>query len=103
MSKMFFLSPASCAPEVSRSQVYDGFSVYMMYIITFRCDYPVRISMRGSVCPTVGPSIPCYFRMMNMAVFECKKSPNDIMKDHMMSDDEVDASDVPPRYSFIAF
>ena len=33
-----------------------------------------------------------------MAVFEGKKSSNDILNDGIMSDDEVVASDVPPRY-----
>ena len=35
-----------------------------------------------------------------MAVFEGKKSSNDILNDGIMSDDEVIASDVPPRYLF---
>ena len=33
-----------------------------------------------------------------MAVFEGKKSSNDIINSGTMSDDEVVASDVPPRY-----
>ena len=33
-----------------------------------------------------------------MAVFEGKKSSNDIIINDTMSDDEVVASDVPPRY-----
>ena len=33
-----------------------------------------------------------------MAVFEDKKSSNDIIINDTMSDDEVVASDVPPRY-----
>ena len=45
--------------------------------------------------------IPRDFTLRHMAVFECKRSPNDIMKDHMMSDDEVVASDVPPRYLLV--
>ena len=36
-----------------------------------------------------------------MAVFEDKKSSNDIIINDTMSDDEVVASDVPPRYLFI--
>ena len=35
-----------------------------------------------------------------MAVFEGKKSSNDITINDTMSDDEVVASDVPPRYLF---
>ena len=65
----------------------------------------LRISIRGRVRPSVGPSVgwsvPSYFRTPNMAVFEGKKSSNDILNDGIMSDDEVVASDVPPRYLFI--
>ena len=35
-----------------------------------------------------------------MAIFEGKRSSNDIMTNNTMSDDEVVASDVPPRYLF---
>ena len=35
-----------------------------------------------------------------MAVFEGKKSSNDILNNGTMSADEVVASDVPPRYLF---
>ena len=35
-----------------------------------------------------------------MAVFEGKKSSTDIIINDIMSDDEVVASDVPPRYLF---
>ena len=35
-----------------------------------------------------------------MAVFEGKKSSNDIINNDTISDDEVVASDVPPRYLF---
>ena len=45
-------------------------------------------------------SVPCYFWTTNMAVFEGKKSLNDIIINDTMSDDEVVASDVPPRYLF---
>ena len=38
---------------------------------------------------------------MNMAVFEGKKSSNDIINNDTISDDEVVASYVPPRYLFI--
>ena len=37
-----------------------------------------------------------------MAIFESKKSSNDIIKDDTMSDDDVVASDVPSRYLFAA-
>ena len=36
-----------------------------------------------------------------MAIFESKKSSNDIVNNGTMSDDEVVASDVPPRYLFV--
>ena len=36
-----------------------------------------------------------------MAVFEGKKSSNDIINNDTMSDDEVVASYVPPRYLFL--
>ena len=55
-------------------------------------------------CPSVGPSVrrsvPRYFRTTNMAVFEGKKSSNDIINNDTISDDEVVASYVPPRYLF---
>ena len=35
-----------------------------------------------------------------MAIFEGKKSSDDITKNNTMSDDEVVASYVPPRYLF---
>ena len=38
-----------------------------------------------------------------MAVFECKMSSCDIMSNETMSDDEVVASYVPPRYLFLVF
>ena len=61
----------------------------------------VRLSVRRSVRWSVVPSVPCYFRKSNLAVFEGKKSSNDILNDSIMSDDEVVASDVPPRYLFL--
>ena len=60
----------------------------------------VRRSVRPSVRPSVGPSVPRYFQTTNIAVFEGKKSTNDIKNNGTMSDDEVVASDVPPRYLF---
>ena len=54
----------------------------------------VRLSVRRSG--------PCYFRKTNMAVFECEKSSNDIINNESMSDDEVVASYVPPRYLFLS-
>ena len=38
-----------------------------------------------------------------MAVFEGKKSSNDIINKDTISDDEVVASDVPPGYLFFLF
>ena len=65
----------------------------------------LRISVRGrdrpSVHRCVGPSVLCYFRTMNMADFEGEKSSNDIINNDRMSDNEVVASDVPPRYLLI--
>ena len=58
----------------------------------------LRISVRGRVPRSVGASVPCYFRTTNIAVFEGIKSSNDIINNGTMSDDEVVASDVPPRY-----
>ena len=61
----------------------------------------VRPSVRRSVGPSVRMSVPCYFQKTNMAVFEGKKSSNDIINNDTMSDDEVVASYVPPRYLFL--
>ena len=61
----------------------------------------VRPSVRRSVRRSVRPSVPCYFRMTNMAIFEGRKSSNDITNNNRMSDDEVVASYVPPRYLFL--
>ena len=68
-------------------------------------DAPSHLSMRScpSVRRSVGPYVPRYFRTTNMAVFEDTKSSNDIMINDTMSDDEVVASDVPPRYLFLFF
>ena len=38
-----------------------------------------------------------------MALFECEKSSTDILNNGTMSDDEVAAFDVPPRYLFSFF
>ena len=53
-------------------------------------------SVYPSVPLSVGPSVPCYFKTANMAVFEGIKSSNDIQY-NTMSDDGVAASDVLPR------
>ena len=60
----------------------------------------VRRSVGPSVRPSVRPYVPCYFRTMNTAAFDGKKSSNDIIINDTISDDEVVASDVPPRYLF---
>ena len=57
----------------------------------------LRISIRGRVRRSVRRSIPCYFRMTNMAVFEETKSSKDIKSNDTISEDEVLAFDVPPR------
>ena len=54
----------------------------------------VRPSVRPSVGPSVGPSRVIF----DKAIFEGKKSSNVITRNDTMSDDEVVASDVPPRY-----
>ena len=59
----------------------------------------VRPSVRRSVRRSVGPSVPRYFLTLKIEVFECGKSSNVINND-TMSDDEVVASYVPPRYLF---
>ena len=52
---------------------------------------------------SVRPSVrPVLIRKTNMAVFECKKSSNNIINNESMSDDEVVASYVPPRYLFLS-
>ena len=43
-------------------------------------------------------SVPWYFWMTNMAGFECEMSSNDTINNSAMSDDEVVASDIAPRY-----
>ena len=52
-----------------------------------------------SVCqyvrPTVRPSVPCYFRKTNTAIFEGNRLSNHIIINDTMSDDEGVASDVP--------
>ena len=48
-----------------------------------------------SVYPSVGPSVPRYFRMTNMANSGGKNTSNDIK---INDGDEVVASGVPPRY-----
>ena len=60
----------------------------------------LRISIKGHVRPSVRPYVPCYFQTTNVAVSEGKKSSTDIIINDIMSDDEVVASDVPPRYLF---
>ena len=60
----------------------------------------VRRSVSSSIRPSLGPSIPCHFWTTNKAVFEGKKSSNDILNNGIMSKEEVVASDVPPRYLF---
>ena len=71
-----------------------------------------RISIRGrvhpSICQLVHRMVPCYFRMTKIAVFEGGKTSNDPQQQQwhewqwLMSDDEVVASDVPPRYLFLS-
>ena len=58
----------------------------------------VRPSVRLSVRRSVGRLVPCYFQTADVAIFEGKGLPNDTIIYNTMSDDEVVASDVPPRY-----
>ena len=60
------------------------------------------MSVRPFVRPSVSLSVPRYFRTTNMAIFESKKSLNDIINNGTMSDDEAVASDVPLWYLFLA-
>ena len=60
-------------------------------------------TVRRSVGPSLRRSVPCYFRRTKIVVLEGLMSSNDIMNDETMSDDEVVASDVPPRYLFPPF
>ena len=63
----------------------------MTSLNVFRCDYASLYEV-VSVGPSVRPYVPCYFRMTNMAVFEGKKSSNDIITNDTMNDDGVVAS-----------
>ena len=63
------------------------------------------VSVRPSVRPSVYPVLFLNdeIRQTNTAVFEGKKSSNEIVINDTMSDDEVVASDVLPRYLFSCF
>ena len=54
----------------------------------------LRISKRGRVRPSVGPSVGLS-RTANMTTFEGRKSSNDIKIIDTVRDDEEVASDVP--------
>ena len=56
----------------------------------------LRISIRGRVRPSVGPSV-----RPSRVIFEGKKSSNNIIDSDTLSDDEVVASYVPSRYLFL--
>ena len=55
----------------------------------------LRISIRGRVRPSIRRSVPSYFRTTTMADFV-----DVILNNGTMSDNEVVASYVPPRYLF---
>ena len=77
---------------------YEGFQIWYIYIIVnFSLRFRIAIGRSGrpSVRQSVGPSVPCYLRTWNMAVFESNKSSNDIMVNHKLNDDEAVVSDVP--------
>ena len=59
------------------------------------------MSVLPSVRPYVRPYVPCSFRKTIVAVFEGRKSSDEVIINKTMSDDEVVASDVPPRYLFL--
>ena len=73
-----------------------------MYRFSVFLDATTHLYKRScpSVGPSVGPSVPCYFRTTNMAVSEGKKTSNNIKINDTKSDDEVVASYIPPRYLF---
>ena len=52
-------------------------------------------SIRRLVHPSVHSYVQCFFQTTNMAVFENKKSSNNIIINDAMSDNEVVAPDVP--------
>ena len=58
------------------------------------------MSVYPSVRPSVRPSVPCYFRTTIIAVFKVEKTLDDIQNNGKMSEDDVVASDVLPRYLF---
>ena len=62
----------------------------------------VRLSVALSVGPSIGwsvrPYVPGYFLRTNKNISEGKNLSNDIIIIETMSDDEVVASDLPPRY-----
>ena len=55
-------------------------------------------SVHRSVGPSVRTYVPSYFEQRIWPFYEGKKSSNDIIINDRMSDDEIVASDVPPRY-----
>ena len=60
----------------------------------------LRIAARDRVGPSVRPVL---FSNDKKAVFEGEKSSNYIKNNDTMIDDEVVASDVPPRYMLLLF
>ena len=56
--------------------------------------------VRPSVCPSVGASVPCYFRMTKIDDFDKEIYLNDKINNATISDDEVVASYGPPRSLF---
>ena len=69
------------------------------YKAVAKCCFKIRLCSY----PSVGQSVPCYFRTTHMAVFEGKKTSNDITIKDTMSDDAVVASEVPLRYLFVDY
>ena len=61
----------------------------------------IRDHVRPLVCPFLSPSVcSMLFSNNKYAVIEGKKSSNDIIINDTISDHEVVASDIPPRYLF---
>ena len=74
------------------------FNYASSYEVVFVC-LSVCLFIHPSICPSVCLSVrsfvPCYFLLTIVAIFEEKKSSNDILINDTMSDDIVVASDDP--------
>ena len=73
-----------------------------LFFFLFRCDYASLFYIWGRVCPSVGPSVRCYFRTTNLAIFRSNKSSNVMIINDITRDNEVIASDVPRGTCFFS-